>query len=1164
MILKMKNLTKTFNLLLTLIGTLFLFTVAAQASIFTVSNTNDSGFGSLRKAIDDANSNPGADVIHFSIGGGGVHTIVPLTSLPPLNDTVDLDGYSQPGTKANTLALGDDAVLLIEINGAAISANTPVILFVNAPNCTIRGLVINRSAEYGIYLASAGSGSTISGNFIGTDADGLFAQPNGREGIHFDNSSSNVIGGTVPAARNVISGNTYPNQSGGGVFLRGLGSSKNKIQGNFIGTNRFGNGAINNHQAGVYMDTQASNNTIGGTTAGARNIISGNATVGVGTYGAGGNLIEGNFIGTDATGTFSVANPVGVAIASDGFFNQIGDAVPGAGNLISGNTFYGIDINGNQGQNPYVTQVLGNFIGTNAAGTGPLGNGREGVRIQSGAFNNIIGTSAPGGANVIAFNGTDPSQGGSGVHVVSDAGNGNLISGNSIYSNKTLGIDLDGQTSGVTPNDALDGDDGPNDLQNFPVISNATYSVINGTQIGYSLSSKANTKYTIEIFASDTCNASGYGEGQQLINTFTFSANGNGDVFAGLGSSISYLNKYITATATDPNGSTSEFSKCMKVTTEQFGNLSFSAANYNVNENGGTATITVQRTGGSSSAVSVNYATGAGGTANSGSDYVAASGTLNWAPGDNFDKTFTIPITDDAVNEPNETAMLTLSNPAGGATLGIQSTATLTITDNDSQPSLSISDVSLAEGNSGATNFNFNVTLSAASAQTVTVNYATGAGGTATQGNDYQPTSGTLTFAPGETSKPITVLVNSDLQVEPDETFMVQLSGPGNATTSKTLGTGTIINDDAVTPATVQFSAATYLVQEDLTAVQITVIRSGDTAGTTTVDYATADGTALQHSDYELASGTLTFAPGETSQTFKVLINEDSYVEGTETVNLVLNNPTGSSLGVQSSAQLSIDDDAIETTASPIDDPQSFVHMQYHDFLNREPDPAGLQFWTNEITSCGQDAACIAGKRTNVSGAFFLSIEFQQTGYLLYLLQKESFASLPRYNSFMRDLQEVSQGVVVNAPGWEQKIAVNQQQLAREWVERPAFKAAYDSLSNTSYVNALYTNAGVVPATAEQSKLVSKLDTASESRAEVLLDVAANTAFHKQEQSSAFVLMEYFGYLRRDPDSGPDSDFSGYYFWLQKLNAFNGDYQQAEMVRAFTISSEYRARFGQQ
>jgi len=236
--------------------------------------------------------------------------------------------------------------------------------------------------------------------------------------------------------------------------------------------------------------------------------------------------------------------------------------------------------------------------------------------------------------------------------------------------------------------------------------------------------------------------------------------------------------------------------------------------------------------------------------------------------------------------------------------------------------------------------------------------------------------------------------------------------------------------------------------------------------------------------------------------------------------------------------------------------------MHYHDFLNREPDAAGLAFWTNEITSCGADAQCIENQRVNVSASFFLSIEHQETAYLLYLMQKESYATMPKYASFMRDLQEVSRGVVVNAPGWQQKLADNQQHFADAWVNRPEFKAVYDALSNDAYVNALYKNAGIVPPQSDKDKLVAALNGASMNRAAVLLEVANDATFRKQEQNAAFVLMEYFGYLRRDPDAAPDSDFSGYSFWLNKLNQFNGNYIDAEMIKAFITSFEYRQRFG--
>jgi hypothetical protein len=306
----------------------------------------------------------------------------------------------------------------------------------------------------------------------------------------------------------------------------------------------------------------------------------------------------------------------------------------------------------------------------------------------------------------------------------------------------------------------------------------------------------------------------------------------------------------------------------------------------------------------------------------------------------------------------------------------------------------------------------------------------------------------------------------------------------------------------------------------------------------------------------------LTFAPGETVKTITLLLNEDAIVENTEKFSVSLSNPSGAVLDAQNTATVGILDDSPEATTNSIDDAQTFVATHYHDFLNRAPDPAGLQFWTSQITACGTDAKCIEAARINVSASFFLSIEYQETAYLLYLMQKESYTTLPKYAAFMRDLQEVSRGVIVNAPGWQQKLADNQQQFADKWINRPEFKAVYDSLSNDAYVNELYKNAGIAAPQVEKDKLVGALNTASMNRSAVLLAVASDATFRQQEQNAAFVLMEYFGYLRRDPDASPDSDLSGYNFWLTKLNQFNGNYLDAEMIKAFITSFEYRQRFG--
>jgi len=591
------------------------------------------------------------------------------------------------------------------------------------------------------------------------------------------------------------------------------------------------------------------------------------------------------------------------------------------------------------------------------------------------------------------------------------------------------------------------------------------------------------------------------------------------------------------------------------------GSVNFTAAAYSVNEDGGNATITVKRAGGSDGAVSVQYAT-SGGTASANSDYTNSSGTLSWADGDSSDKTFTIAIANDGMDELDETVNVTLSNPTGGASLGNPSSAVLTITDDDAQPTISISDVSQAEGNSGTTGFSFDVTLSTASGQSVTVDYLS-ADGTALVGGDYQAASGTLTFAPGETTRSFSVMVNGDTQDEPTETFVVNLANPSSATIAKAQGTGTIVNDDSAAGPMIQFSQATYAVAEQLGAMTVTVTRSGDVSNAASVDYATGDGSAAQKTDFEYAAGTLNFGPGEVSKTFVVLLNQDSYNEGPESFNLALSNPAGAALGAQAVSQVSITDDLPETLTNPIDDVHTFVYMHYHDFLNREPDPAGLAFWTNEITSCGNDAQCVDNKRINVSAAFFLSIEFQETGYLRYLMEKESFGSTPKYAEFMRDVQEVSRGVVVKAPGWEQKLKDNQLQFAEKWTNRPDFKAVYDGLSNDAYVKALYTNAGIPVPQSEKDKLVAALNAASMNRAAVLLDVANDATFRQQEQTAAFVMMEYFGYLRRDPNAAPDSDLSGYNFWLNKLNQFGGNYVDAEMIKAFITSFEYRQRFAQ-
>jgi hypothetical protein len=351
-------------------------------------------------------------------------------------------------------------------------------------------------------------------------------------------------------------------------------------------------------------------------------------------------------------------------------------------------------------------------------------------------------------------------------------------------------------------------------------------------------------------------------------------------------------------------------------------------------------------------------------------------------------------------------------------------------------------------------------------------------------------------------------------------------------------------------------------VEEGAGSITIEVRRSGNTSGPASVDYGTFDVTASERPDYTTSLGTLRFAPGETSKSFIVFITDDAYVEGDESLTLSLSNPQGVSLGVLSTVNVTVtDNDAAPSQFNPIDLTTFIVRQHYVDFLNREPDPAGLEFWSNEINVCGSDETCVAKRRVNVSAAFFLSIEFQQTGYLTYLMQKASFGDMPRYREFLRNSQEIGKDIIVGAPGWEALLEANKQAFLERWVNRPAFKALYDGKSDAEFVNTLFDNAGVVDVATRES-MVASLQAGTETRSSVLRKLTENQSFSQKEINSAFVLMQYFGYLRRSPDDTPDNNLDGFNFWLNKLTQHNGNFISAEMVRAFILSIEYRQRFG--
>ena len=384
----------------------------------------------------------------------------------------------------------------------------------------------------------------------------------------------------------------------------------------------------------------------------------------------------------------------------------------------------------------------------------------------------------------------------------------------------------------------------------------------------------------------------------------------------------------------------------------------------------------------------------------------------------------------------------------------------------------------------------------------------------------------------------------------------------------------------------VSLGQSTYSANEAAGFVTITVNRTGDLSVSLTVDYATDDtgssnvcstlnsGIASTRCDFGLTVGTLTFGATETQKTFVIPITQDSFTEGAELFTVNLSNLTGTraAFAAPASATVTIDDSA-PPAPNAIDDTDAFVRQQYRDFLNREADAAGLAFWTNQINSCGSDVLCRDNKRVNVSAAFFLSIEFQTTGNLVrsfYVatLERPLTNNMPAFVEFERDTQAMQRGLIVGQDNWQQTLNANRDSFMGDFVTRAEFVGGFPTTDTPAqYVDKLYLHAGITPTAGERSNAIAEFGSATTaadtgSRGRALLDVTQNTTFQQREINRSFVQMEYFGYLRRNPNDPPDGDFAGYDFWVNKLTAAGGNYISSDMVKAFITSSEYRGRFG--
>jgi CSLREA domain-containing protein len=485
-----------------------------------------SGLCTLRAAIQQANADGVPATITFDPGVTTIFT----AGLPIITVPVVIDGTNVAGKPGVELVGGGG-------NGLALVAG----------GSTVKGMVIHSFAGAGIAL-SGGGGNVIQNNYLGTDVTGTVALPN-AVGVGIDHSAGTPLGGTSAAARNLISGN-----SAWGISIFGFGpsASGNVVEGNFIGTDVTGLAALGNGQ-GVTIGAFA--NTIGGTGGEAtRNIISGNTKDGVFLQvSATGNVVEGNYIGTDKTGTIALPNLLnGVEIAGAST-NMIGGDRAVAGNVISGNGEDGVLITGAAAT---MNVVQGNFIGTQGDCTSKLGNGWQGVLVTDDASLNTIGGTADGTGNTIAFNGSSIGLQGHGVEVAS--GISNAIRHNSIYKNEGRGIDLGNDS--FTLNDLSDADAGANNLQNYPVVTGVSF---NGDKkkITFRLDIPPTplSWFHVDFFANTEPNGSGFGDGEKFLFSRDYQADLSGHPIT-FTEEFAATDTFIATTATDQFNNTSEFS----------------------------------------------------------------------------------------------------------------------------------------------------------------------------------------------------------------------------------------------------------------------------------------------------------------------------------------------------------------------------------------------------------------------------------------------------------------------------------------------------------------------------------------------------------------------------------------------------------------------------
>ncbi len=1005
---------------------------AFEVQTILVTNTNDSGAGSLRQAIIDANVNSDSSAINFQNGLTG--TISLLTALPDLSTSVAING---PGA----------SVLTVQRSTAGGTPNFRIFKVNSGITVTIAGLTISNGnlitfGDNGGGVLNSGALTLTNCNIHGNNAGTVIGAFGLGGGIYHAGSSLKLnncnIGGLEPSQANTVGA------SGAGVFSSGpftmnagsivgnsgvglaVGTGTTATLNEVIITNNTEHG---NGGAGVLVlgtakianSVIANNTASGGSGGGIRNAgtltlvnstVSGNSSIG-----SGGGVYNFNATGTliNVTVTNNRADTDGNSSGSE----NSGGVLQGGGTLLLHNTI-----------------VAGNFRDANASITAddivsPISPSSSfnligsciGCGLSNGVNNNQVGVVNPR-LDALANNG-GPTM----THLLLPGSPAINAGSNALLPPDTFDLDGDADTGEPLPIDQR----GPG----FNRIVNTTVD-IGAVETSYSISATA-----------------GGGQSAQIRSAFP---------------------TQLQATVKESNIVRNGIS------------VSFTAPT-----SGSSGTFT----GGSTTAAATTNASGiatapvftANGTA--GGPYIVIASLGAGLPTAAFSLTNLKAVTNTAV-----------SSSVNPTAEGQSVTFTATVTSTAGTPT-------------GTIQFKANgINLGAPVALDL---------------------SGVATFATSGLSLGTHVIT-------------ADYNGDANFLTS----TGSLAGGQLV-GGIVQFSGALSGVDESDLRVNLTVARSGSTTAAASVKFATIDAAGLQNCnvfngvasprcDFIVQSGTVAFAAGETSKTFSVAIINDSYAEGTENFTVTISNPSGATLGAQSNTTVMIVDNESVTGPNPIDQTPFFVRQQYLDFLGREPDPPGEAAWISTINNCPpNDTTC---DRIHVSSIFFQSAEFQQRGNFVYRFYPVSYGRKPDYSEFVPDLASVS-GFLSDAQLEAAKLA-----FIAEFMSRPAFVSAYNGLNNTQYVDTLLTTAGVTLAT--RQAMIDGLNAGTLTRAQVLRHIAESAEVGTKYFTQAYAVMEYFGYLRRQPDA----------FYLDWIAVLDGGGSPRTMAIGFVNSTEYRQRFG--